>query len=835
MATGTHSVAHIRLRLRPLRFAFLVQPSSEDQILKAIQINTCLWGGRFNAILPYYTRLPLTRHRAGQAPVSARDYVRGYLEAFDPDFVIPLTDSAPKGIGYDKERILEQGDLLSPAAPHEAKYGIPATLLYRHLYKKEFRFVRRDPFRVIIPKVSDRSLALFTAARFGNFPDQAGLEVFKKSYTRAFDAKEEQIAPQKLFGDNKGRTEVPLSMGSWDITRSLPSGLEETIIFLFDASAPTDVLDFWNLRAFGCSVVPVPKQCAGEMANDCATLVRQVYRPYENNVAIMRHALLMGSRSTTMDEVRAFGNTLQVQEPDAWEQLSYPDFYAQDSRWAGEPMRSELRQAEVSLQVPVNDNCIEFELPAPEFVDQYQSKVSATAGWANVLTVYAESGDANIASLLPPGSTCFGGTWRVLAGEYIRVNREGIVLVRGWMGRSHRMSLPSGTEVIADWLEQQRYKAEVSSAGKITREVVRSLGGIHRAYHLADEGILRLLNDMAHGSAVEEGQGGDTSSSKGKTRANTVTRGTLFGVLLKRYHNDKNFAGERLEQLVSLGVVRVGLHIQCPQCAQHTWFGLDSLSEKLNCERCLNEFGFPSTNPEELAQWRYRAVGPFSIENYAQGSYCTVLALHALAKISPYGMTWSPSLNLTPTRGAAIECDFAAVCASRAYEPRHITLVLGECKTFDRFEAKDLSRARALARAFPGAAIAFCTMRKALEPAEIKRIASLASSGRETLSGGERRNPVIILTETELTSLSWPPDNIKDPSSPYFKFHKVLHYSPDLSDVAQFTQNIYLGMDLYDDWDRKRFQKTLARKKAKASKETQVTSPTDQATRGDTA
>jgi hypothetical protein len=832
MATGTYSVAHIRLRLRPLRFAFLVQPSSTDQILKAIQINTCLWGGMFNAILPYYTRLPLTRHHAEQISVSARDYVRGYIEAFDPDFVIPLTDTTPKSIGYDKERILAPGDILSPAAPHAAKYGVAATLLYRHLYKKEFRFVRRDPFRVIIPKVSDRSLTLFTAARFGNFPDQAGLDVFKKSYTSAFDAKEEQIEHRKLFGDNKGRTEVPLSMGSWDITRSLPSGLEEPIIFLFDASSPADVLDFWNLRAFGCSVVPVPKQYAGEMANDCSALAQQVYRPYEDNNAIMHRAFLMGSRSTSMDELIAFGKTLQP--PDAWQMMSYPDFYAQDSRWVGEPVRSELRPAEVSLQAPVNDNCIAFECLAPEFVEQYRSKVSATAGWANVLTVYAEPGDSNIASLLPPGSTCFGGPWRVLAGEYTRVNSEGIVLVRGWMGRSQRVSLPSGTEVITDCLKQRGYKAEVSSAGKITSEVVRSLGGIHRADLLADKDILRLLNDMAHGSAVEEEQGGDTSSCKGKTRANTVTRGTLLGVLLKRYHNDRNFAGERLEQLVSLGVVRVGLRIQCPQCAQHTWFGLDSLSEKLNCERCLNEFGFPSANPD-LAKWQYRAVGPFSVENYAQGSYCTVLALHTLAKISPYGLTWSPSLNLTPTRGDSIECDFAAVCARRAYEPRHITLVLGECKTFDRFEAKDVRRARTLAKAFPGAAIAFCTMRKALEPAEIKQIARLASSGREPLRGGERHNPVIILTETELTSPSWPPDKSTDTSSPYFKFRNILQYGPDLSDVAQFTQHIYLGMELYDDWDRKRFQKMLARKKAKASKETQVTSPTDQTTRADTA
>lgn len=35
----------VNLRLRPIRFAFIVRPNDEKNILEIFQINACLWGG----------------------------------------------------------------------------------------------------------------------------------------------------------------------------------------------------------------------------------------------------------------------------------------------------------------------------------------------------------------------------------------------------------------------------------------------------------------------------------------------------------------------------------------------------------------------------------------------------------------------------------------------------------------------------------------------------------------------------------------------------------------------------------------------------------------------
>jgi hypothetical protein len=44
----------VHRRLRPLRLAFLVQPNDRKALSRVFEINTCLWGGRHNAIVPVF-------------------------------------------------------------------------------------------------------------------------------------------------------------------------------------------------------------------------------------------------------------------------------------------------------------------------------------------------------------------------------------------------------------------------------------------------------------------------------------------------------------------------------------------------------------------------------------------------------------------------------------------------------------------------------------------------------------------------------------------------------------------------------------------------------------
>jgi hypothetical protein len=62
---------------------------------------------------------------------------------------------------------------------------------------------------------------------------------------------------------------------------------------------------------------------------------------------------------------------------------------------------------------------------------------------------------------------------------------------------------------------------------------------------------------------------------------------------------------------------------------------------------------------------------------------------------------------------------------------RNDGVLFAECKTYDRFQAKDFMRMRQLAKTFPGAVLVFSTLRKSLSLQEIKGITRIAKRGRK--------------------------------------------------------------------------------------------------------
>lgn len=52
------SFGKLTTRVRPIRVAFLVDPTNTSDVYRAITLSTALWGGKYNAIVPVYRRMP---------------------------------------------------------------------------------------------------------------------------------------------------------------------------------------------------------------------------------------------------------------------------------------------------------------------------------------------------------------------------------------------------------------------------------------------------------------------------------------------------------------------------------------------------------------------------------------------------------------------------------------------------------------------------------------------------------------------------------------------------------------------------------------------------------
>ena len=93
--------------------------------------------------------------------------------------------------------------------------------------------------------------------------------------------------------------------------------LREPQLFVCDAKSAQDIIDYWNLRAAGFYVMPVPIQTAG--ADNLKAFAREFiernYFPHRDNPQIFYHTTIQKSRSLSEETAKGFYQSLNIDRP----------------------------------------------------------------------------------------------------------------------------------------------------------------------------------------------------------------------------------------------------------------------------------------------------------------------------------------------------------------------------------------------------------------------------------------------------------------------------------------------------------------------------------------
>jgi hypothetical protein len=777
-------------KVRPLRFAFLVDPADRSQLLRAIQINTLLWGGRFNPLVPAYHRTPQSWAEKPFRVPSAKAILDGYLRAFDPDFVVDMTGRGISPEGYETEqyrekRILQPNDLLNIADPdNPIHYGADVLELYDHLYSKEFRFQRRHAPRVVLPETSDSTMELFVSACFGSFPTQEELGAFRRDYLEAFEAEVVPIDPTKFEEVIPSSVATPLRIGSAFLQHG-PRGLgsDSATLYYLDASNGLDILDYWNLRAAGWSVLPVPKQWSPQLLQLATNFVKRNYVPYHHNPNMLHDTTLQKARSLADDEAMQFAKSLDLENRLALSVRTwYPRIWDDWARRKDFVIPAEIHSDDDNVEVQSSGDRITFSDKKPEFADRWG--MHSNARWANVLVI-THYGMDDLADVIPAGLPDIGRS--IGSGvDNIRAGREGLVLLCRFADAQHQWKPLLSLSVFEAWARQHELQLSLSAAGKVAQQLIQQIDGIWGAWAFADIEILRLIDRMARGATI--------SVNEMSSRLSNSTIGRRRG-------------SGYLDYFVERKLLRLGAEIQCDHCHQRTWYALGALKEDLQCEKCLNAYPFPAGQPP-VNPWRYKAAGALGIADYCQGAYCVLLAIRLLARTMHASTTMIPSFILKSKDKSELEADFGLFYRSNAWFDREPYLMFAECKMFERFEAKDVRRMRELGNRFPGAVLIFCTLNDKLSDTEKRLFRPLAKRGRKYIGGDKWLNPVLILTRTELFYDFQPEYAWREAGGKFADFMKRNPRLDTIPDLCDATQQLHLDMESYwktrEEWARKR-------------------------------
>ncbi len=96
------------VRVRPLRFAFVVEPNDKAGLQRISEVNSALWGGLFNFIVPLFRKVPERYLEKYFKTIPAQMMLKGLIEAFQPDYLVELRPgvAVSYGIAFPEKRVL---------------------------------------------------------------------------------------------------------------------------------------------------------------------------------------------------------------------------------------------------------------------------------------------------------------------------------------------------------------------------------------------------------------------------------------------------------------------------------------------------------------------------------------------------------------------------------------------------------------------------------------------------------------------------------------------------------------------------------------------------------
>ena len=802
----------VNIRLRPIRFAFLVRPNDNKRTIKIFRINNCLWGGKFNPIIPFFKRLPPWWERKGYRFENAKQIINGYLDFFEPDFIVEAEKGIADGLGFDSERVLQLTDILERDGERDwDKYGLSVYDVYEDLYNKEFQFERRRKHNIIHVEAKDSAFANFVACIFGSFPTEKKLKYFELNYKDIFNPSQKTLTASTLSKLYKSGFTSALKISHAKLNIDYHEYSEPTL-FIMDAYESKDLIDFWNLRAIYKRIMPIPIQWIDELSSFCKKFIIANYRPLPGNPhGVMIQPTSMFSRSIPENEIEnIYKKYLCVDKKGANAiQKWYPPIWRPTPEIMVRTTRPTLNAEEKRIDIPIDLDKpeIRFDPLFPNFTKDYGNRFR----WANVVQLKDSSYKDRIATVFPRNYKNPSFPKFRLGGEHLLPTNEGLVIFPRYKNFPERWDLIDGTTAFNTWFKDNKISAVLSDAGRCTQQVIQTLGGFWGVRSIAHEGIIRLLDEMSR---------------------KPVTRSAHYAEFRNKIQNAVGkdiWRARNFETLVESKAVELGLELKCTKCGSWSWYSIKQLDYSLVCDLCLKQFDFPITDPRRSkhSRWAYRVIGPFALPGYAGGGYSAALAIRFFAQVigemDRTDVTWSSGQELELPSRKKTEVDFILWHQRKEmFGPDYPTeIVFGEAKSFgkDVFKEDDVNKMKLLAESFQGAVLVFATMKDAseLSEEEVELIRKLAEWGRENDKESQQsRAPVIMLTGTELFTAHYLDQSWKEKGGKHEQLISPAWISVRLNNLrilADLTQQLYLGMPSYGEWSEEKWKKRLERKR----------------------
>lgn len=809
---------YVTQQVRPIRICFLIGHNKKN-LVEALSINSILWGGIYNPIIEL--------QQSGTA--IERKRILGVMKDFDPDFIINLSAKiSPQFKNALKRDIVEKNHFLTIGEDGKKELLIGISTLKpilsvipeMGLSKKQ-----KDKLTLIYPR--NVNLLPYIATVYG-YIDKDLFPNAHSFFTESLGVLSKKYGIDEISSNSY--TDLVGIIQTTDIELKELGGMGSSannLIYIGDFTKRKDLIEFWNLRAAGKSIIYIP-------VNEYTKFAKPLKEFISLNSKYMRFDRIdieiQKSPTVTSAKFKEVANWIKT--------TMDIDLYAREGQtiWG---RRHKSVVEDISCVIPfhsrekittnyTDDDISPFNVAAPKFIDdtiEINKKL-----WAIDLS-FIGFYEKNYTIDLPNqrGMENLAKHSLIFAGhDSARLGERGLIVYADNKDDTIHLNPILVTKVIEKLFSSVGFKILPSTPGIFANKILQIIGEIDSARVFKIKGVreaLTRLNTNEGPVTIDGKRYKGVIAKPHPLQANEImntiglTQEDEFGSknwIPELYEDITLFYGQAhpltpeivLDYLIRKKLIVPGLNLRCNECLQEEWYKIGGFSDKFKCNYCFTEQDVPRVDKQN---WCYRTEGIVSIADEGKGSLPVILSIWRLNQHDHFSNgRFITSINVE-SEDSSFKGEVDYIYYSVSDFSREMKLVLGEARNYTEYKAKDINKLLKIAKNFSDKPyLAFTTLKDKYTEREKRLLKRLLVAGYF----------ILPFTRWEL-----------DPYDLYDRFEGLKNkYATDLEEFSLNLCELNLGINAGEVYDllyakeKKRIEEVLSKIKSKESKQSQSAS-----------
>lgn len=645
----------LSIKYRPLRIGMLVDAGDVEGVVASAGINTLLWGGIYNPIIPV---------KPGDKTASdlIRDTGIDVIKAVNPSTHI---EEVANRFPYLREMDGNFREFFYEEWRSKKKLRFLDSMnIVEYYWNRDLKHTKDGEKTncALVKWEADDSLANVFALQFGFFPSDLDLKAdHEHAYLNGLRASKVEIGLGEELDDTVLGKMCPITATYSELTGSSRWGPDPGF-YLGTPDSFDDLVNFWNLRVQGCRLLYIPtsdrdRYASAIQAHVSALDKQQARSPHVDDPIVIYH------RGRAEEEVEEFRQSIESSRRVLIQDRS--------DRYVGRPSHHyfDSDRAHAHVEQRETSYTVTVELPQMKFLSE-DSRRRDRQHLAVAISASGEYNYPNHTLRIPslPALNEFYSREIGMGPWDLRTEDDAFAKVISTTDSSLYLTPIHYKHLIQRLFQEAGIRAETSQPGRLTERVIERFEDIDGARVLKVRGVRELLQKLKPQDSV-------TWSRAKQVIWTTGNFGDFEDLYIEPRETPKLTPEAVLDFLLRKEIFRAGIELKCSSCHLPNWCSLASIDDHWKCEYCGAE-AITSVQLRHRGDWRFRKSGLFARDNNQEGAIPVILTLYAFLRVLDFGdFVYSTNLELSSPK---CETD---LCVLQYRSGQSTEIAIGECKS----------------------------------------------------------------------------------------------------------------------------------------------------------